>query len=119
MKPLQNRMASRRTARREAKILIVIIIIIIIFGISSACAASAAEAAAKRQEENFIEISRNYHLFPITSETFGSINQIGMNFISALGHRISSITDDRRFNTVIFSNSFCHNEHRKPSEAHL
>jgi len=55
---------------------------------SSACDASAAEAAAKREEEKYIEIASNHHFFPIEFETFGPINQVGADFISALGHRI-------------------------------
>jgi len=51
---------------------------------SSACAASAAEAAAKRKEK-YIEIACNHHFFPIAYETFGPINQVGADFISAHG----------------------------------
>jgi len=88
---------------------------------SSACAASTAEAAAKRQEDKYIEIACNYHFFPIAFETFGPINQVGADFISALGHRISTHTYDpretfflfqrlsvtiQRFNAVCFAKSF-------------
>jgi len=80
---------------------------------SSACAASAAD--------KYTEIACNYHFFPIAFDTFGRINQVGTDFISALGHRISLITDDpretfflfqrlsvafQRFNAVCFANSF-------------
>jgi hypothetical protein len=89
--------------------------------ITSACAASAAEAAAERKEKKYSDIACNYHFFPIAFETFGPLNQVGTDFISALGHRISSNTDDpretfflfqrlsvaiQRFNAVCFSNSF-------------
>ena len=89
--------------------------------ITSACAASAAEAAAERKEKKYYEIACNYHFFPITFDTFGPVNQVGTDFISALGHRISSNTDDpretfslfqrlsdaiQRFNAVCFANSF-------------
>ena len=89
--------------------------------ISSACAASAAEAAAKRKEEKYTDIACSYHFFPIAFETFGPINQVGTDFISALGHRISCNTDDprdtfflfqrlsvaiQRFNAICFANSF-------------
>jgi len=60
----------------------------------SAFATSAAEAAAKRNEEGCFEIAWNHHFFPIAFETFGPINQVGADFISALGHRISTHTDD-------------------------
>jgi len=72
--------------------------------ISSACAASAAKAAAKRKEENYFEISCNHHhFFPIAFETFGPINQVGVDFISALGHRISTHTDDPRESFFLFN----------------
>ena len=89
--------------------------------ITSACAASAAEAATERQEEKYSDIACNYHFFPIAFETFGPLNQVGTDFISALGHRISSNTDDpreicflfqrlsiaiQRFDAVCFTNSF-------------
>ena len=61
-----------------------------------ACAASAAEAAAKRKEKKHTDIACKYHFFSIAFETFGSINQVGADFISALGHRDLSNTDDSR-----------------------
>ena len=90
-------------------------------GISSSCAASAAEAAAKRKEEKYVDICRTHHFFPIAFETIGPINQVGSKFISALGQRLTRITDDPRessflfqrlsvavqcFNGVCFTNSF-------------
>ena len=89
--------------------------------ISSVSAASAAEAAAKRKEEKYSKITCNYLFCPIAFETLGPINREGADFISALGHRISSNTDDpretfflfqrlsvaiQRFNSVCFTNSF-------------
>jgi len=74
---------------------------------SSACASSAAEAAAKRKEEKYIEIACNHHFFPIAFETFGPINQVSADFISALGHRISTHTDDPRETLIVsFFNAF-------------
>jgi len=58
--------------------------------ITSACAA---EAAEKRKEDKYTEIACNYHFFPIAFETFGPINQVGTDLVSA---HISSITDDPR-----------------------
>ena len=90
-------------------------------GISSSCAASAAEAAAKRKEEKYVELCRTHHFFPIVFETFGSINQVGSEFISAFGQKLTRISDDpcessflfqrlsvavQRFNGVCFTNSF-------------
>jgi len=71
--------------------------------ISSACSASAAEAAAKRKDDKYTEIACNYHFFPIAFETFGPIGL--ERTISALGHRISSITDVPR--KTLFLHPFC------------
>ena len=62
--------------------------------ITSACAASAAEARAERKEKKYSDIACNYHFFPIAFETFGLLNQVVTDFISALGHRTSSNTDE-------------------------
>jgi len=92
---------------------------------SSACAASAAETADKRKEDKYIEIASNHHFFTIACETFGPINQVGADFISALGHRTSTHIDEQRktffhfqrlsvtsqrFNAVCFANSFANFE---------
>ena len=84
-------------------------------------AASAAEAAATRKDNKYIEISRVHLFFPIAFEIMGPINQVGQDFISDLGRRISASTDDpretsflfqrlsvavQRFNAVSFSYSF-------------
>jgi hypothetical protein len=89
--------------------------------VTSSCAGSAAEAAATRKEAKYAEISCNYHFFSLAFETFGPINQVGSDFLSALGHRLSLISDDKRessflfqrlyvaiqrFNFVCFCNSF-------------
>ena len=70
--------------------------------ITSACAASAAKAAAERREKKYSDTACNYHFFPIAFETFGPLNQVGTDFISALGNRISSNTDDPRETYFLF-----------------
>jgi len=87
---------------------------------SSVRAASATEAAATRKDDKYIEISRVHLFFPIAFEIMGPLNQ-GQDFISELGCRISSSTDDpretyflfqrlsvavQRFNAVSFTYSF-------------
>jgi len=57
---------------------------------TSACAGSAAEAAAKRKEDKYVEISSNYHFFPLAFETFGPIIQVGSDFVCASGQRLPS-----------------------------
>jgi hypothetical protein len=89
---------------------------------TSSRAAAAAEAAASRKEAKYAVISQTHLFFPLAFETLGPINQSGHDFISALGHRISAVTDDpretsflyqrlsialQRFNAISLSNSFC------------
>jgi len=69
---------------------------------SSVCAASAAEAAATRKDDKYAEISRVHLFFPLAFETMGPINQVGQDFISELGRRISSCTDDPRETSFLF-----------------
>ena len=95
---------------------------------TSRCAAAAAEAAASRKEAKYASISQTHLFFPLAFETLGPINQVGHDFISALGHRTTLVTDDpretsflyqrlsvalQRFNAVLLSNSFCpeHTDH--------
>jgi hypothetical protein len=51
---------------------------------------------AKRKEEKYTGIACIYNIFTTAFDTFGPINQVGADFISALDHRISSNTDDPR-----------------------
>jgi len=56
-------------------------------------------------ENKYTEIAGNYHSFPIAFKTFRSINQVGMDFISALAiafHQ-SLMTHERHFS---LSNDF-------------
>jgi hypothetical protein len=90
--------------------------------ISSANAASAAEAAAQRKDSKYADIAQTHLFFPLAFETMGPINAAGHAFISDIGHRITSVTDDpretsflyqrlsialQRFNSVCLTNSFC------------
>jgi len=59
----------------------------------------------KHKGDKYTEITCNYQFFPIAFETIGPINQVGTDFISALGHSISSIIDDPR-QTFSFTNVF-------------
>jgi len=73
----------------------------------------------------YAEIAQTHLFYPLAFETMGPINTVGLKFISDLSHRISRIRDDpretsflfqsisvaiQRFNTVIFSNLFCHTD---------
>ena len=68
-------------------------------GMSSSCAAS---AAAKHKEDKYVGISPTHHFVPIAFETFGPINQVGTDFISSLGQRLTLISDDPRESSFLF-----------------
>jgi len=69
---------------------------------SSVRAASATEAAATSKDDKYIEISWVYLFYPIAFKIMGPINQGGQDFISELGRRISSCTDDKRETSFLF-----------------
>jgi hypothetical protein len=88
---------------------------------SSALAGSAAESAANRKESKYSSLSTTYSFVPLAFETLGPINNKALEFLSALGHRISESTFDpketsylfqrvsvaiQRFNSVCFRNTF-------------
>jgi len=58
-----------------------------------------------RKEIKYAEIAQTH---PLAFETMGPINVVGLEFISALGHRISRVTDDPR------ETSFCFNAFQLP-----
>jgi len=64
--------------------------------ITSARATAAAEAAAQRKEIKYAEIAQTHLFYLLAFETMGSINVVGLELISDLGHRISRVTDDPR-----------------------
>jgi hypothetical protein len=63
---------------------------------SSTCAASAAEAAAQRKNTKYSNIAQSYLFYPVAVKTMGPIIEAGQDFITELGHRISSVTEDPR-----------------------
>jgi len=71
---------------------------------SSVRAASAVEAAATSKDDKYIDISRvGLHLFYSTAfEIMGPVNQVSQDFISELGRRIPSSTDDPRETSFLF-----------------
>ena len=90
---------------------------------TSSLTGSAAEAAALRKEAKYTDLSHSYCFFPLAFETMGPINVEGLSFLSQLGHRISTVTEDpreisflfqrisiviQRFNAVCLNNTFSH-----------
>ena len=79
-------------------------------------------SAAQRKDSKYADIAQTHLFFPLAFETMGPINAAGHAFISEIGHRITSVTDDpretsflyqrlsialQRFNSACLSNSFC------------
>jgi len=101
---------------------------------SSVRAASAVEAAATRKNDKYIDISRVHLFYPIAFEIMGPINQVGQDFISELGRRISSSADNPLETSFLFhvcpslcsvsmlfhlhTRSAAHNLKQLPTEAH-
>jgi hypothetical protein len=79
-----------------------------------------ASAAAQHKNTKYCDIARTYLFSPLAFETMGHVNEVGHDFISQLGHRNFSVTEDpsgtsfllrlsvnaQRFNAVFFINSF-------------
>jgi hypothetical protein len=70
--------------------------------LSSAKAALAAEAAAQRKAEKYAKSTKMHLFFLLIFETLGSTNRADQDFVSELGHRISTLTKDPRENCFIF-----------------
>ncbi|HSN23902.1 MAG TPA: reverse transcriptase domain-containing protein, partial [Methylomicrobium sp.] len=70
--------------------------------LSSVSAAAAAENAAQRKEIKYAEIMKTHLFYPLAFETLGPINRAGHEFLSELGHRISTVTDDPRETSFLY-----------------
>ena len=57
---------------------------------------SIAEGAASRKNNKYSAIAQSYAFVPLAVETLGSINFKGLKFLSELGDRLISATDDLR-----------------------
>ena len=65
-------------------------------------AGSAAELASTRKETKYAELSSHYHFVPIAIESHGPLNCKALQFLSALGHRISVKTSDPRETSFLY-----------------
>ena len=63
---------------------------------TSKCAAAPAKATTTCKETKYAAsaISQTHLFFPLAFDMLGLINQVGHDFISTLGHRITCVTDD-------------------------
>lgn len=91
---------------------------------TSISAGGAASAAAIRKTAKYAAITASHIFMPVAVETLGPVNPDALHFMSELGRRLSSITDDpreskflfqrvsiliQRFNSVAFRGSFIDN----------
>ena len=70
--------------------------------VSAQVTGSAAQAAAERKVSKYAGLSASHLFVPIAIETLGPINEAGHSFLSELGWRLSTISDDRRESFFIF-----------------
>jgi hypothetical protein len=88
---------------------------------SSTLAGSAAESAASRKVVKYSDIRSDIEFQPLSFESLGTVSESTASFISQLGHRLSSVTGERkeeaflwqrlsmclqRFNAILLHQSF-------------
>ena len=64
--------------------------------------AKAASKAEKKKLTHYQELSRNYTVMPIATETMGAWGQMAVKFIQDLGSRIAEATGEERSTSFIF-----------------
>ena len=62
----------------------------------------AAQAAAERKVSKYAGLPASHLFVPIAIETLGPINEAGNSFLSELGMRLSTISDDPRETFFLF-----------------
>ena len=73
--------------------------------ISAQVTGSAVQAAADRKVSKYASLSASHLFVPIVIETLGPINKAGHSFLSELGRRLSTISDDPRESFSFFSSA--------------
>ena len=70
--------------------------------VSAQVTGSAAQAAAERKVSKYAGLPASHLFVPIAIETLGPINEAGHSFLSELGRRLSTISDDPRETFFLF-----------------
>ena len=70
--------------------------------VSAQVTGSAAQAADERKVSKYDGLSASHPFVPIAVETLGPINEAGHSFLSELGRRLSTISDDPRESFFLF-----------------
>jgi hypothetical protein len=63
---------------------------------TSVTSGAASEKSAINKTNKYIDLTPQYIFIPLAMETMGPICSAGLEFLSALGKRITNITGDRR-----------------------
>ena len=74
--------------------------------VSAQVTGSAAQAAAERKVSKYAGLLASHLFVPIAIETFGPINEAGHSFLSELGRRLSTISDNPRESFFPFQRIF-------------
>jgi hypothetical protein len=69
---------------------------------TASAAGAAAEMAATRKLAKYADLPASYVFQPIALETLGTINESAVNFLTDLGHRISSVSGEDREGLFLF-----------------
>ena len=67
---------------------------------SASSAGATAEMAASRKQAKYAALSGSYAFQPIALETLGPINESAVQFLNALGHKITSVSADDKRGTI-------------------
>ena len=71
-------------------------------GSTSMEAGKSAAQAEKRKLSHYQELSHNYTIVPVATETLGSWGKQGLQFIKDIGQRIADINGDKRSTCFLF-----------------
>ena len=74
--------------------------------VSAQVTGSAAQAAAERKVSKYAGLPASHLFVPVAIETLGPINEAGHSFLSELGRRLSTISDDPRESFFLFHRIF-------------
>ena len=70
--------------------------------VSAQVTGSAAQAAVERKVSKYASLPASHLFVPIAIETLEPINETGQSFLSELGRRLSTISDDLRESFFLF-----------------
>ena len=70
--------------------------------VSAESAGAAAELAATRKNAKYSSLPASHSFQPIALETHGPLNNSAVDFLTDLGHRISSVTGEEREKQFLF-----------------